>query len=106
MISRVNLADTSLIERAKAARALIRNGRIEGDIALSYVIWPDISPADTRRPFRLLAAVIEPERCHAVTRAATFPGRCPHPVIDDKLCGRHLRCLREGRPLIYFWEES
>jgi hypothetical protein len=102
----VELADTTLYERARAARELVRFGRLDGDLALSYVIWPEISPIDVGKPFRLIAKTFEPYRCQALTRSAAFPSRCSHRVVQDGLCGRHLRCLREGKPIIYFWEEE
>jgi hypothetical protein len=102
----VDLTDTSLFERARAARELVRWGRIEGDLALSYVIWPELCPSDVGKPFAKIQEELDPSRCRAITRAATFPARCKAPALEDGLCGRHLRHRREGRPLLLYEEAA
>ena len=93
----MDLSGTTLRQRHHAAVTLAHSGQMDGDLALSFVIWPNID--DIPRDLSLLKPLCSARHGNK---------RCGAPAEDDKigLCADHLWAYFAGEDFDFWGEQA
>lgn len=95
----IELADTSFNQRRHAAITLVHAGELDGDLALSYVLWPRLE--DIPKNLTLFAEVAKPDVPLCPTLMGDRPcGAEADPILG--LCEDHFWAFMSGEDFD-FW---